>query len=219
MKGFRSYGRLLAALLCVFLFASCGGNNYIKQVKNGRMNFDQSTTIGKALSGYSYITAGKWSSSKDSQGRQLVSFTARAKDPYAIIFHTPKGDIDVKTRDDLFVNFIGFYGLSGSEAELKELGMDKNFLNTVYERYYEVYEYYDEKPHDEAFFVPASAVLELQWLILGKKEDGTRLNDQTLTVTFKLPQMDNKTLDVPIPIGLETMLKMIYGNKSYIETR
>lgn len=49
----------------------------IDLVKNGRMDFDKSVTIGKALEEYKYFDKHLWMKTTDAQGRTIVRFTGR----------------------------------------------------------------------------------------------------------------------------------------------
>jgi hypothetical protein len=210
------YALVIAGVLCGFLFVSCGGGSIIDQVKNGRMEFDTSTTVGKVLSRYSYIKSGDWSSSTDYQGGLFVSFTAEVKNPKGIIAYTPIAGIDMgKVIDERFTALIGIYCFWGTtDAELAEYGMDRTLLEQVYYGYYEVYKD-DNASHDEPFFVPTSGTLEMQWII---EDDSFYLADQQmLKMSCRLPYMDNITLDIPIFIESRQLLQMVYENKSYLE--
>ena len=61
----------MAGIICI----SCDGGD-INLVKNGAMNFDKSTTIGKVFSSYPYFSNREWKSFEDTQGRKIVEFTA-----------------------------------------------------------------------------------------------------------------------------------------------
>ena len=70
--------RLSFLVLAFFVLSSvvgCSGSD-IDKVKSGVLNFDKSTTVGKAIDGCSFFKNVKWSSGIDKQGRKFVFFDA-----------------------------------------------------------------------------------------------------------------------------------------------
>lgn len=68
MKYHVIWGLLMALLLC-----ACSDNS-VDIVKNGRLDFDKSTTVGNALDNYPFFKATSWSTFQDQQKRTIVEF-------------------------------------------------------------------------------------------------------------------------------------------------
>ncbi len=68
--------RLFLKLLCICLLAISltGCNSHIDTVRNGVLDLDKSTTVGKAFDNYSYFKKTSWSEFETKQGKIVVQF-------------------------------------------------------------------------------------------------------------------------------------------------
>ena len=69
--------RFFLNLLCICILSiSLAGceNSAIDTVKSGILNFDKSTTIGKAFDNYSYFKKTSWTEFETKQGQRVVEF-------------------------------------------------------------------------------------------------------------------------------------------------
>jgi len=73
IQSYKNIGRVTILLLVLLSFFSCGGAE--KSVKNGRIQLDESITLGDAFDNYEYFSKTKWDSFKDDQNRQIVQVT------------------------------------------------------------------------------------------------------------------------------------------------
>ena len=72
---YKNIGGVIIILLVLLSIISCGGAE--KSVRNGRLQLDESITLGDAFDNYQYFTSTEWESFKDSQGRDIVQVTGK----------------------------------------------------------------------------------------------------------------------------------------------
>ena len=70
----KALGALVVLLLIAFACNKIGGGD-IGLVKDGKLDFDESTTVGNAFENYPYFKGTSWTSFEDKQKRTIVEFT------------------------------------------------------------------------------------------------------------------------------------------------
>ncbi len=65
---------LIAAIISLMslLFAGCGDDKYVEQIKSGHLNINTNASVGKAFD--QYFSDGEWKSFKTDSGERVVEF-------------------------------------------------------------------------------------------------------------------------------------------------
>ena len=67
--------RFSCIIIALFLFTGCN-TSPVEQVKNGTLNDNKSTTIGKSFDNYQYFISPEWKYFETEQGKKIVQFEA-----------------------------------------------------------------------------------------------------------------------------------------------
>lgn len=80
------YKRYISTIICImasFVFAGCSDAE-VEFIKSQTLQFDKSTTIGKAVDGCIFLKNVSWKSEQDPQGRNIVTLSANINfEPFA----------------------------------------------------------------------------------------------------------------------------------------
>jgi len=229
MKTISSFVIAVALLFGVMIgTSSIAKADDVDTVKNGVLDMDKSTTLGKAVGGYDFFTNVKWQSGEDKQGRKFVFFDAEFNDKalnsankFEITFNrggentTAKNIIYVEgagTGDGMLQSYMLMFHMDRPE-EAKGLGCFKSYVTSNKIKFTKITYHKQFVLTSDGGFKPGDSVMSFYNGLLG--DDSTPIvqykNREMLSLIYKNEVPDFN--DVVIHILRDILFKDCMGIK------